>query len=138
MADTETRTPPPPLAAQPAPAPSNPGSTANNDNTLAAVSYILLWITGLIVLLTSKPYEKYKRWHALQAIGLGIVVTVLQILLNILASIFAPTAGFGLYSTLGGLISLLTIVLIIILAIKAYQGEKVRLPVIADYADKNA
>src|SRR5687767_7622219 len=102
MTASESPPPAPPAAAMPE---RHAGSTSNNDNVLAAVSYILLWITGLIILLTSKPFEKYKRWHAIQAIGLGVFFTAIQIALNILSAIFAVGGVWSLYSTLGGLVS---------------------------------
>ena len=143
MSDAQTTIPPPPppTTAPPPPTPPGtgaPGATGNNDNVLAAVAYILLFITGLIVLLTSKPYEKYKRWHALQAIGLGVFVLLLQFAINVFAVIFSFGAVWPLYMMLGNIVAVLTLILIIILAIKAYQGEKIRIPVIADIADKNA
>ncbi|HLE47075.1 MAG TPA: hypothetical protein VI818_02165, partial [Candidatus Thermoplasmatota archaeon] len=51
---------------------ANANATVSADQkTMAAVAYILTWITGLIVLKTAKKEEKFKRWHAIQAIGLG-------------------------------------------------------------------
>lgn len=94
---------------------------------LAAVAYILTFITGIIIYLVAKE-DKYARWHAIQAIGFGIFALVVSIVLD-----FLPFMGF-----LSMLWSLAVIVGIIFLAVKAYQGEKVRLPVIADFADKNA
>jgi len=95
---------------------------------MAAVAYVLTWVTGLIIYFTSKPQDKYQRWHAIQAIGYGIATTVVY---------FVLTALPGLWM-LGSLLWLLIIVGVVILAVKAYQGEKLRLPVIADFADKNA
>lgn len=57
---------------------------------------------------------------------------MLSIIVNILDA-FLPF--FGILSMLLGLAILIAI---IVLAVKAYQGEKIRLPVIADMADKNA
>ncbi len=105
----------------------------DKERTLAAVAYILTWITGLIIYLIADKDAKYARWHAIQAIGLGIAVFVLGILLNILGFLLGSVAFL-----LSSLLWLGTIVLIIILAIKAYQGTQVRLPVLADFADKKA
>ena len=97
------------------------------DRTLAAVAYILTWVTGLIIFFIAKKEDKYARWHAIQAIGFGIAATVVSIVVSLLRIPF-----------LGMIVWLLVIVGIIVLAMKAYQGEKIRLPVIADMADKNA
>lgn len=111
------------------PTPTPPTTTTNSDNerTLAAVAYILTWVTGLIIFFVAKKEDKYARWHAIQAIGFGIAATVVSIILNILPIPF-----------LGTIFWVLVLVGIIVLAMKAYQGEKMRLPVIADMADKNA
>ncbi len=105
----------------------------DKERTLAAVAYILTWITGLIIFLVADKDAKYARWHAIQAIGLGVAVFVLAIILNILGFVLGSIAFL-----LSSLLWLATIVLIIILAIKAYQGNQLRLPVLADFADKNS
>lgn len=116
---------------------------------LAAVAYLLTWLTGLIVFLVADKEDSYTRWHALQAIGLGIVVTIVWWIVGYLAFLSAAGAamgggpgtilgvgtGFGLLS---GLWTLLVLIAVIVLAVKAYQGEKVRLPFLADIADDHA
>lgn len=115
--------------ADPAPAPSSTtsGSGSPNSNVLAAVAYILTFITGLIIYFVADKNDKYARWHAIQAIGLGIVALVIGIILSFVS--------LGL---LGVVWNVIVLVLVIILAVKAYQGQKIRLPIIADIADKNA
>jgi uncharacterized membrane protein len=119
--------------------------TATNSNStengLAAVAYILTWITGLIILLTAKKEEKFKRWHAIQAIGLGVAQTVFYVIFNIVlvGGVYtAGASGYALWSILSMLVNLAIIASIIVMAITAYQGKKVRLPIIAGIADKNA
>ena len=102
------------------------------DKALAAVAYVLTWLTGLIIFFVAKKEDKYARWHAVQAIGLGIALTAVYVLLAILM-LMVPAFGVVTW-----IVWLLALVLIIILAVKAYQGQKVRLPVIADFADKYA
>ena len=127
---TAPSSPPPQPAPQYnyAPAPVN----ESNSRTLAAVSYVLTWLTGLIIFFVAPKEDKYARWHAIQAIGLGVALVVVAIVVNIL-SFIVPFLGFLMM-----LVWLGVIVLVIIMAVKAYKGEKVRLPVIADMADKNA
>lgn len=104
-----------------------PASSNDSERGLAAVAYILTWVTGLIIYFVAKPEQHYAKWHAIQAIGLGIVATVGAIVLAVLPIPFL--------STIWGL---LVIVAIIVFAVKAYQGERLRMPVVADMADKNA
>lgn len=112
-----------------------------DDTTLAAVAYILTWLTGLIIFLVADDDDTYSRWHALQAIFFGIVVTVIGWILSAVG--FA--AGFGGgpgamlgFGLLGGIWGLIVLILIIVLAVKAYQGESVRIPVLAGLADDHA
>lgn len=108
------------------------------------MAYILTLLTGIIVYIIADDDDEYTRWHAIQAIGLGVVALVVWFVLSALSSAllfsggatgFAAFTGLGF---LGGLWNLLVLIAVILLAVKAYQGEKFRLPVIAEFADKNA
>lgn len=130
--------------------PTHAGTTAATqtgtpNNTMAAVAYILTWITGLIVFFTAKKEDKFTRFHALQAIGLGVVVTVVQILWSFVieALLFSSTttgaaSGFAAASLIGYAIWILTIVAVILCAVKAYKGSKFMLPLLGGIAEKNA
>ena len=119
----------------------------DGDRVLAAVAYVLTFLTGILVYVLAKPEDKYARWHALQAIGLGIVVLVAWFVVAVVAALLAfssivtGSVGFG-FGLLGGLLAvlfeLLVLVLVLALAVKAYRGEKFRLPYLAEFADKNA
>src|SRR5687767_2109903 len=93
----------------------------SNENTMAAVAYILTWITGLIVLLTSPKTAKYQRWHAIQAIGLGIAVAAFYIVWNIIVvGTLIGGGGVGsaaMFSLVSMLVWLGVIVLVILLAV---------------------
>ena len=107
-----------------------------SENTAAALSYALGWLTGIIFLLIDK--RPYVRFHAAQSL---VVFGVLHVLRSVLAVLF----GVGIFA--GGrhllapgvlvlhVISLATLVLWILLLIKAYQGEKFRVPVACEIAD---
>lgn len=131
--------------ATPPPA-SAPADRPAEDRVLAAVAYILTLLTGIVVYVLAKPEDTYARWHALQAIGFGIAALVIGVLLGVVSALFAfgtvVTGGLpGVFlggALLGLLWNLVVLVLIVVLAIKAYQGEKFRLPVIAEFADQHA
>jgi uncharacterized membrane protein len=103
-------------------------STGLDENVAGLLCYVLVWISGLVFFLIEKE-NKFVRFHALQSI---IVFGVLFL------------AGFiiGWIPFIGGvikwLISVLALVLWIILMIKAYQGEKFKLPWAGNLAEKNA
>lgn len=111
------------------------------DTTLAAVAYILTWLTGLIIFLVADDDDTYSRWHALQAIGLGIVIYLVGWILGVLglgAGLGLGVPGLFGFGVLGSIWLLLAYILIIVLAVKAYQGESIRIPVLADLADDHA
>lgn len=114
----------------------------SNSNVLAAVAYILTWVTGLIIFLVADKKDKYVRFHALQAIGLGVVFFAFYIVWQYLVvGVFLATLSAGvlaLFGLVSLLVTLLLIVLIIVCAVKAYQGSKFMLPLIGAFAEKNA
>jgi uncharacterized membrane protein len=103
-------------------------STGLDENVAGLLCYVLGWISGLVFFLIEKE-NKFVRFHALQSI---IVFGVLFLAAFIIGLI--PFIG----TVISWLISVLAFVLWIILMIKAYQGEKFKLPWAGDLAEKNA
>jgi uncharacterized membrane protein len=101
-------------------------STGLEENVAGLLCYVAWWVTGLIFFLIEKD-SKFVKFHAMQSI---ITFGALMIIGYILWMI--PGLGW----TLGGIIWILEIILWIVLMIKAYQGEKFKLPVIGDLAEK--
>jgi uncharacterized membrane protein len=105
---------------------SDKTSTGLNPNTAALLSYLFGWVTGIIFFILEKD-NKYVRFHALQSI---IVFGVLSVAGSILGWI--PFFGW----VAGALIGILTFILWLVLMIKAYQGEKYKIPWAGDFAEK--
>jgi uncharacterized membrane protein len=112
------------------------------ENIAALLSYVLGWITGLVFLLLDK--RPYVRFHAAQSI---VVFLGLQILQAVLGSIFGMGWWFGgggywgaftLGTLLLNLISILTLVLWIVLMLKAFQGVRFKVPLAGDIAESLA
>lgn len=97
-------------------------------NVEALLCYGLGWVTGLIFYLLEKE-NKFVRFHAVQSIAVFGALTVAQIVL-----MAVPGIGW----TLLPFIYLLQLGLWVVLMIKAYQGEKLKLPVAGDFAEKNS
>ena len=97
-------------------------------NVAALLAYLLGFITGLVFLLIEKN-NKFVRFHAMQSIVVFGAIFVLQWLVSLIPL-------FGIVAS--GLLSLLAVVLWIILMVKAYQGEKFKLPWVGDLAEKNS
>jgi len=103
-------------------------STGLDENVAGLLCYVLGWISGLVFILIEKE-NKFVRFHALQSIIVFGILTVASILIG-----WIPFIGW----VIGGLISVLALVLWIVLMVKAYQGEKYKLPWAGDLAEKNA
>jgi uncharacterized membrane protein len=84
---------------------------------LYVLIYFFTWLTGIIFYITEKDNKKV-RFHALQAIFLGIIMMVLSFTL-ILSILSIVLWIYGLY-----------------IGYKESQGETVRVPYLADFADK--
>jgi uncharacterized membrane protein len=107
------------------------------ENVAGTLCYALGWITGLIFYFIDK--RPTVRFHATQSI---VVFGGLQILSMVLGTFFGMSlfaggwTGFSLGYALFHLIQLVGVVLWILLMIKAYQGERFRVPFAADLAEK--
>ena len=103
-------------------------STGLEENIAGLLCYVLGWISGLVFFLLEKE-NKFVRFHALQS----IIVFGVLFLAGVVVS-WIPFIGW----VIAWLISVLAVVLWILLMIKAYQGEKFKLPWAGDLAEKNA
>lgn len=106
------------------------------ENVAGLLCYSLGWVTGLIFFLIDK--RPFVRFHAAQSM---VVFGGLQIIDIVLGRMFVASlysGGVMTLSTGSGLLSLLGLlafVLWILLMIKAYQGERFKLPVVGDFAE---
>ncbi len=120
----------------------------DNDSKLyGALAYFLGLITG-VVMLVVKPKDDFVKFHAMQSIFLNIVLVVLMILISVVYGLisamfmFISTKLSGIFFLLFNLfqlvISLIFLGLWLFLMWKAYQGEKFKLPLLGDQAEKMA
>ena len=124
-------------------------STMNmEENVASALCYVLTWLTGLIFYFMEKE-NKTVRFHAMQSILTFIPLTIIA---WVLGWIGRPTWSYGGYYGGGygfspGIPALvwaswgiwaLTGILWIILVFNAYQGKKLKLPIIGNIAEKKA
>ena len=116
--------------------PNNPQPIASNpvlppqglsQNGAAALSYVLGFLTGLFFYLTRK--EPYVKFHAMQS----IIVSVSLMLISYLLGLIPPVGAW-----LSPLVGIASLILVIYLIIKAYNGEKYKLPYIGDLAEKHS
>ncbi|HJR54645.1 MAG TPA: DUF4870 domain-containing protein [Gemmatimonadota bacterium] len=129
--------PPPPPGQRP-PAASQ-SSTGLDPKLAGLLCYILGIITGLIFFLIEKS-NGVVRFHAAQSILFSGSMIVLWIILTILQFvILSISLSLGsIFSLLTMLLGLAVFVLWVVLLIKGYSGEKWKLPVIGDMAERMA
>jgi len=95
-------------------------------NLASALCYapFIGWIVALVMVLVEKNTEV--KWHAVQGllVGLGIWVLGLGLGMTVILAVLVPliwVAGF---------------ILQLILVVKTYQGEKMKLPLLTEWTDK--
>ena len=113
------------------PRPAGPGgrsTTGLDENLAGALAYFGVFISGVALLVLEKD-SSYVRFHALQS-----TVTFL--------GLFVISQVGGLIPLIGPLLTVIvpptTLILWIILMVKAYQGERWQLPVIGEIADERS
>lgn len=104
-----------------------------SENVAGLLCYLLGWITGLIFYFIDK--RPFVRFHAAQSIVVFGGLMVIRIVLSMLF-VASGAAGFSVGFGLLSLVSILGVILWILLMVKAYQGEKFRIPLAADLADQ--
>jgi uncharacterized membrane protein len=119
----ENMTSPTPVTpSSPAPE-NNPGVKSN---VAAALAYLFSFVGGLIVYLVYK--DKFARFHGLQSMLFSVFMYVVYYIIGILPGLYA----------IRGLVGLASLVVSILLIIKAYKGEMYKLPVLGDVAEKHS
>jgi len=98
---------------------------SNNNRIMYIFAYLLTWVSGIIVYILYADRDKNMKFHAVQAILLGLVITVISIL------------SFFLFFPFSIIVNLFTFLLYIYglyVGYKAYTGVNIMMPVIGDMA----
>jgi len=114
------------------PGEAKPAKGAGDDKIMFLVAYIFTWLTGLIIYFTKGKEDDELRFHAVQAIGIGIaqmcvMVVGFALFFLIITPILAMLVniclwGYGIY-----------------IGYTAYsKGERIMMPFIGEYAEKYA
>lgn len=108
-------------------------------NIASLLCYICSPITSIIFLLIEKENADVK-FHAWQGTAFGVAVIALNIVLRIFEAIMGALASFlgELVQIFIMLFSLAVLILWIVCMIKAYKGERWKIPVLGDFAAKKA
>ena len=104
-----------------------PAGGGLQDNVAGMLAYFT--IIPAIVFLLIEPYNrnKFVRFHSFQCLFLSGALIVIHIILG-----FIPLLGW----LVSLLLSLATVILWILLVVKAYQGQKFKVPFIGDLAEQ--
>ncbi len=118
----------------PEPAKSTDTNTGLEANVAGLLCYAVGWITGLVMILLEKK-NGFVCFHAIQSIITFGAITFLFIVLGILDGLDIVGRLFWALSMVAWI---LAVVLWIVLMVKAYQGERYKLPVVGDLAEKHS
>lgn len=108
--------------------PDGKTSLGLDPNVAGLLCYLFGWISGIIIFILEKE-NKFVRFHALQSI-------IVFGFLTIAGTVLGAWPFFGKLLEAG--IGIITLVFWIVLMVKAYQGEKYKMPLAGDFAEKQA
>ena len=100
-------------------------STGMDANVAAALSYVLGFITGIVFMIVEKE-SRFVKFHAMQSI---VTFGALWVIMFVVSQL--PFIGW-MFSLL---LVPLSFILWLVLILKAYQGEKFKLPIAGDIAE---
>ena len=104
-------------------------STGLEENIAGLLSYIAGWISGAIFLIIETE-NKVVRFHAIQSIIVFGVITIVDIVFWIFP--------YPVDRILNGILWGITVIFWVVLMYKAYKGEKYKIPIAGDQAEKLA
>lgn len=109
---------------------SGSSSTGLDPKVSALLAYLLGIVGGIVFYAISK--DSYVKFHAMQSIMLWVVIMILY------SVIWVLTIPFDFFFYFDYILYLGVTVVWILVMIKAYNGERYKLPVIGDMAEKYA
>lgn len=114
------------------------GDAAKQTNPIAAATYLGFFVTGIIFLYV-EPYnqDNFIRFHARQSIGFTVAWFAVYIVLSVFIAVM-PHPIAAILSLVEGLVDIGFAVMWVILMYKAYNGERYRIPELADIIDNIA
>ena len=115
-------------------------STGMSANVAGLLCYVAGWITGIVfaVLEKKSTFVKFHAWQSIMTFG---VLTVAQIILAMISGIAFSTLALGLWrfvNVLGVLVWVIVVGLWIALVVTAAMGKMWKVPLVGDWAEKQA
>ncbi len=116
-----------------------PASSGLSDNAAAAIAY--LTFIPAVIFLVIEPYNRIPlvRFHSFQCIGLTVAAFVLHIAVMMVALVLHVIPLMWILTSLLHLtVTLLIFIAWLMAILKASKGEWYKLPIIGDFAEKQA
>ena len=95
------------------------------------------WLTGIVFYIVEKD-NKFVKFHAMQSILVFLPLMVLAWILGGFFGVFGFFTGLFFLWICSWIIWVIILILWLILMLKAFQGEKFKLPIVGDIAEKYA
>ena len=114
-----------------------PSTTGLNPDVASAMAYLAGPFSGALVLMAerSNPTVRFHAWQSIIGLGaLGVLVAFL--ILSAFASIVISAALFKALLYAGWAAWIAWIVVWVMCIVKAYQGQRWKLPLAGDYAER--
>ena len=96
------------------------------ENILTAVPYIPAFfggVAGLIILFIVPRSEAKVRFHAAQALAAHIAIFLVSLILGVISNV----PGMGMADTAKDIFQLVTVIMLIVFAVRAWQGKPVHI-----------
>jgi len=117
------------------------GTTGGLNDKLAGMLAYVTFIPAIVFLLI-EPFNKNRfiRFHAFQCLFLWATLVVLSVVLRLAFFVLflIPILGHLLWLVVWLVLSIGCFILWVVLLVKAFQGEMFKLPVIGDWAERQA
>ncbi len=95
--------------------------------------YVLGWVSGLVFFLIDK--RPFVRFHAMQSMMIFGAIFICQWIF-LWSGFFGGILGYAVVGLLGTLLGLAALVCWILCMVKAFQGQRFKLPVLGDLAEQ--
>jgi uncharacterized membrane protein len=114
-------------------------SSASDNKVYYLLSYLSWGFVGIILLFLKGKEDPDARYHAFNSIGFGLGVVVLNIVMGILGFTIGRLPGMGCILGIAGMLVFFAAgIYSIILAIKAFKGEKPEIPMLTSLVMEQA
>lgn len=106
-----------------------------DENVEGALCYVLGFITGIVFLIMEKD-NKFVKFHAVQSIATFLPLMVIGWIIS--SIMFWSLSMIWMVGMVSTALFLIELILWLVLMMKAFQGEKFKLPIVGDIAEKQS